>query len=123
MAISSLEKMQSKYAGAIVAGSAEAQDIGAESARLERAEPNMDQSMNAELSPTVEDLRKILARYPIKVRATEKRTSVLSPVKFRNEAVLKRVSHLVFYDADCWSFLYDHPADIVDGRNFLEGCD
>ncbi len=126
MAISCLEKMQSKYSGASVLpvrGGSGARSGGSSTAIETKRKKTPDilpaKRSEADLAPTVKELIKILVRHPIKVRATMKRTSVLAASNFRNEHVLKRLSELVFHDDECWSFLYDHPDEIIDGHNFM----
>jgi hypothetical protein len=67
------------------------------------------------------ELQDLLSRYPVKIVATATRMAMLPAAWFRNEAVLKRISRLVFFDPHCWEFLQDHAADVVDGSNFADG--
>jgi hypothetical protein len=67
------------------------------------------------------ELQDLLSRYPVKIVATATRMAMQPAAWFRNEAVLKRISRLVFFDPHCWEFLQDHAADVVDGSNFADG--
>jgi len=71
-------------------------------------------------SPSVRELGAILARYPVRVRATAQRTTLLPGRGFRNDEILGRASRLVFFDAACWRYLHDHPEDVIDGKNFSQ---
>lgn len=70
---------------------------------------------------SVQALRGMLTRYPIRIRATEKNIKLLPAKHFNNDAVMKEISRMVFMDGPCLEYLLIHPAEIVDGRNFDAG--
>ena len=70
------------------------------------------------LPESVLELRDLLTRYPVRIRASSKSLKMLTAENFRNEHILKRISQLMFMDASCFEYLNGHPDDVVDGRNF-----
>lgn len=88
--------------------------------------PAKDERNDSEASPesaptpiesSVSELKNILLKYPVRIRATRKRTSLIYPKGFRNDEVLQRASRLLFFDDACWGYVHNHRADIVDRTN------
>jgi hypothetical protein len=71
------------------------------------------------LPPAVQELGKLLQRYPVRIVNTMERTQVIVPRTFEDETVKNRVSELVFMDAECMDYLSRHPDDRIDGGNFF----
>ncbi len=84
-------------------------------------EPSPEQTQSRGLPETVIELGDLLRRYPVKIINTDKRTAIEKPNRFHNEPVEKRISELVFFDPDCREHLFNHPGELVDGKNYLIG--
>jgi DNA primase len=69
----------------------------------------------------VAELGDLLRRYPVRVVNSAERTGVETPSAFRNDAICKRISDLVFNDPDCVNHLLHHPDEIITGGNFYHG--
>lgn len=87
------------------------------------ADPNSEAGDDVDLPESLRELRGLLCRYPVRIRATEKSTAMLPDSHFKDEGVVKRISELIFMEATCLEYLQVHPADIVVGKNFDEGKD
>lgn len=69
----------------------------------------------------VGQLKTLLDRYPVKIKATPTQTKIVFSPNFENESVLQQVSNLVYWDVDVWDFLENHPADFIHRDNFMYG--
>jgi len=69
----------------------------------------------------VRELAGLLKRYPVRIINTPAQTGIREKKTMRRHpAESKRISQLVYFDRDCWSYIAAHPADVVDGANFLD---
>lgn len=76
-------------------------------------------------SETVPDLpaslirfKQLLDQYPIKARASLKRSSLIFAPNWHNHDIEKEASRLMFFDPDVFDYLHDHPEDIIHRGNF-----
>lgn len=73
------------------------------------------------LSPALEELHRLLERYPVQVICTELRTAVTHAHGWNNKGVEDRVAQLVFTDPHVFDFLEAHPATTIHRHNFMNG--
>jgi len=77
-----------------------------------------DQAAGTADMDNIDRLYVLLCRYPgVRIRAVSGRTTLIRGGKIR-DAVLQKISKLVFFDTDCFGFLQDHPDDVVSAGNF-----
>lgn len=74
----------------------------------------------------LEELRRLLSAYPVKILADEHRAKVVFEPGFRNRAIRQRIADLFYGDDDevYWFLRYEHPDPVITGENcnfdFLE---
>lgn len=69
-------------------------------------------------APTVAELKRLLDRYPFKIRATEQRISLICAPAWNNAEVIKAISRLIYFDVDVADYLDAHPATMIHRGNF-----
>lgn len=75
----------------------------------------------ADVPASVAELAGLLKQYPVRIINTPAQTGIREKKTMRRYPdVSKRISQLVYFDRDCWSYIAAHPADVVDGSNFLD---
>jgi hypothetical protein len=87
--------------------------------------PRMGKSSNETLmaSAPKDALRELygyLKKYPIKIRATETRLSLIEKPGYSSWETGQRISQLVFYNDEVLDYLHRHPDDIVSCENFWD---
>ena len=71
-----------------------------------------------ELKGPLEKLYGYLKKYPIKIRATISRLSLIEKPGYYTWETGQRVSQLVFFNDEVFDYLHQHPDDIVSCDNF-----
>ena len=59
-----------------------------------------------------------LKKYPIKIKVTDKKLSLIEAAGWKNWEAGKRVSELVFFNDEVFEYLHNHPDDMVGAGNF-----
>lgn len=77
------------------------------------------QSQEADLPAPLQELRDLLQKYPVAIRAVRKRTTIMPQEGWDNWDVSKRISELVYFNSIVSNYLHDHPDPVIDKNNFL----
>jgi len=74
-----------------------------------------------ELPEGVCTLAGYLRKYPVKIRATPKRLTLLESSRWTrdNWAASQKISELIFFDPEVTAYLIDHPEEIITGHNII----
>jgi len=70
-------------------------------------------------SSSIFELQGLLERYPVKIKVTDTQLSLLCAPAFHNIEIEKKISRLVYFDADVAAFLDAHPASMIHRGNFI----
>lgn len=82
---------------------------------------SIETPVEKELPPSVVELASLLKRYPVRIINRPEQTGVREKMAMRRHPdVSKRISNLLFFDKACWDHVAAHPAEVVDGSNFLD---
>ncbi len=71
------------------------------------------------VAPTVAELKCLLEKYPVKIRATEDRISLICAPAWHNGDIKQTISQLIYFDLDVAEYLDAHPATMVHRGNFI----
>jgi hypothetical protein len=69
-------------------------------------------------APTVAELKRLLDRYPFKIRATDNRFSLICAPAWNNLKVKQAISQLIYFDVDVAEYLDAHPSNMIHRGNF-----
>jgi hypothetical protein len=118
--------LNEKRGGADVSASTDSDPGGDVQCEGAGAEPQPESDADpedglADVPASVAELAGLLKQYPVRIINTLAQTGIREKKTMRRYPdVSKRISRLVYFDKACWQHIAAHPADVVDGANFMD---
>lgn len=84
-----------------------------------KEKPAKTETEKAGLPAPLQELQDLLEKYPVAIRATRKRTTIMPHPGWYNWDVADCISRLVFFNSVVFRYLHDHPDPVIDKDNFL----